>query len=211
MACRPFSEIIWLGDLNYRLASSCSDTHELLQKNDWQALLEKDHNAGGGRQPEIGKTNGGLVVLLLHGFPELWYTWRHQIVALAVNDYRAVALDFAVPVKFIVGDLDLTYNSPGVKEFIHGGGLKKYVPLLEEVIIIQGTGHFINEEKVEINRWESVSILHQFSWRFLYPTRFIVDSLATEVLGVGAKPHFEENLRAAGDERIIGCEDELDQ
>ncbi|KAK9127139.1 hypothetical protein Syun_015936 [Stephania yunnanensis] len=34
--------IIWLGDLNYRLASSCSDTHELLQKNDWQALLEKD-------------------------------------------------------------------------------------------------------------------------------------------------------------------------
>ncbi|OAY72138.1 Type I inositol polyphosphate 5-phosphatase 8 [Ananas comosus] len=35
-------KIIWLGDLNYRLAASCSDTHELLEKNDWQALLEKD-------------------------------------------------------------------------------------------------------------------------------------------------------------------------
>ncbi|KAA8516463.1 hypothetical protein F0562_016756 [Nyssa sinensis] len=35
-------KIIWLGDLNYRLASSCGDTHELLEKNDWQALLEKD-------------------------------------------------------------------------------------------------------------------------------------------------------------------------
>ncbi|KAM7531820.1 hypothetical protein LguiB_035230 [Lonicera macranthoides] len=34
--------IIWLGDLNYRLASSCGDTHELLQKKEWQALLEKD-------------------------------------------------------------------------------------------------------------------------------------------------------------------------
>ncbi|XP_038980128.1 type I inositol polyphosphate 5-phosphatase 8-like [Phoenix dactylifera] len=35
-------KIIWLGDLNYRLATSCSDTHELLQRNDWEALLEKD-------------------------------------------------------------------------------------------------------------------------------------------------------------------------
>ncbi|XP_010260068.1 PREDICTED: type I inositol polyphosphate 5-phosphatase 8-like isoform X2 [Nelumbo nucifera] len=37
-------KIIWLGDLNYRLASTCEDddTHQLLKKNDWQALLEKD-------------------------------------------------------------------------------------------------------------------------------------------------------------------------
>ncbi|XP_068644248.1 type I inositol polyphosphate 5-phosphatase 8-like [Aristolochia californica] len=35
-------KIIWLGDLNYRLASGVGDTHGLLQKNDWQALLEKD-------------------------------------------------------------------------------------------------------------------------------------------------------------------------
>ncbi|KAG8374298.1 hypothetical protein BUALT_Bualt11G0117200 [Buddleja alternifolia] len=34
--------IIWLGDLNYRLASICGDTYELLERNDWQALLEKD-------------------------------------------------------------------------------------------------------------------------------------------------------------------------
>ncbi|XP_062180848.1 type I inositol polyphosphate 5-phosphatase 8-like [Phragmites australis] len=35
-------KIIWLGDLNYRLTSSCGDTLELLERNDWQALLEKD-------------------------------------------------------------------------------------------------------------------------------------------------------------------------
>ncbi|CAK9147235.1 unnamed protein product [Ilex paraguariensis] len=35
-------KVIWLGDLNYRLASNYGDTRELLQKNDWQALLEKD-------------------------------------------------------------------------------------------------------------------------------------------------------------------------
>lgn len=35
-------KIIWLGDLNYRLSPTSDDVHELLQRNDWQALLEKD-------------------------------------------------------------------------------------------------------------------------------------------------------------------------
>ncbi|XVF76589.1 hypothetical protein PTKIN_Ptkin13bG0277900 [Pterospermum kingtungense] len=35
-------KIIWLGDLNYRLAAECADIHELVKKNDWQALLERD-------------------------------------------------------------------------------------------------------------------------------------------------------------------------
>ncbi|KAJ1690308.1 hypothetical protein LUZ63_014463 [Rhynchospora breviuscula] len=35
-------KIIWLGDLNYRLVSSSTVANELLEKNNWQALLEKD-------------------------------------------------------------------------------------------------------------------------------------------------------------------------
>ncbi|MEU3524934.1 alpha/beta hydrolase [Streptomyces sp. NPDC038707] len=35
----------------------------------------------------------GPLVLLLHGFPESWYTWRHQLPALASAGYRAVAID----------------------------------------------------------------------------------------------------------------------
>ncbi|CAI9783230.1 unnamed protein product [Fraxinus pennsylvanica] len=35
-------KVIWLGDLNYRLASVCDETYELLKSKDWQALLEKD-------------------------------------------------------------------------------------------------------------------------------------------------------------------------
>lgn len=58
-----------------------------------------------------------------------------------------------VPTKFIVGDHDMTYHAPGSKDFIHGGGLKKYVPLLEDVIVMEGVGHFIHEEKSdEINK-----------------------------------------------------------
>ncbi len=33
------------------------------------------------------------LVVLLHGFPEFWYSWRHQIVALGKAGYRVVAPD----------------------------------------------------------------------------------------------------------------------
>ncbi|MBW4664057.1 MAG: alpha/beta hydrolase [Chroococcus sp. CMT-3BRIN-NPC107] len=34
----------------------------------------------------------GALMLMLHGFPEFWYSWRHQIPAFA-TDYQVVALD----------------------------------------------------------------------------------------------------------------------
>ncbi|CAA7388855.1 unnamed protein product [Spirodela intermedia] len=52
-----------------------------------------------------------------------------------------------MPTKFIVGDLDLTYHNPGVQNFIHRGGFKKFIPLLEEVVVMKGVDHFINQEK----------------------------------------------------------------
>lgn len=35
----------------------------------------------------------GPLVLLVHGFPESWYSWRHQLPAIAAAGYRAVAID----------------------------------------------------------------------------------------------------------------------
>ncbi|XP_058084065.1 uncharacterized protein LOC131231777 isoform X2 [Magnolia sinica] len=223
----------------------------------------------------VAEKGEGPTVLLIHGFPELWYSWRHQIHALAAHGYRAVApdmrgygetdapaspasytifhvvgdlialldvlaqdqepgateADFAsmdtaklltmlianrnphplkipkdglrslpdlglplpswlskedidyyahqfdktgftgglnyyraldlswellapwtgaqvtVPVKFIIGSLDLTYNTPGCKDYIHGGGFKKDVPSLQEVVVMDEVGHFINQER----------------------------------------------------------------
>jgi pimeloyl-ACP methyl ester carboxylesterase len=33
------------------------------------------------------------VVVFLHGFPEIWYSWRHQMIALANVGFRAIAPD----------------------------------------------------------------------------------------------------------------------
>src|SRR5256885_11591938 len=35
----------------------------------------------------------GRPVILCHGFPELWYSWRHQLPALADAGYRVIAPD----------------------------------------------------------------------------------------------------------------------
>jgi hypothetical protein len=36
-----------------------------------------------------------------------------------------------------------------VKSYIHKGGLKRDVPLLEEVVVIKGAGHFIQQERAQ--------------------------------------------------------------
>ncbi|KAJ0621058.1 putative soluble epoxide hydrolase [Helianthus annuus] len=33
-------------------------------------------------------------VIFLHGFPEIWYTWRHQMIAVANAGFRAIAPDY---------------------------------------------------------------------------------------------------------------------
>ncbi len=41
----------------------------------------------------IAEMGEGPLVLLCHGWPETWYSWRHQLPALARAGYRAVAPD----------------------------------------------------------------------------------------------------------------------
>ncbi|KAL6893754.1 hypothetical protein ACP4OV_007852 [Aristida adscensionis] len=77
-----------------------------------------------------------------------------------INYYRCLDLNWElmapwtgvqvkVPTKFIVGDGDLAYHHPGVKSYIHKGGLKRDVPMLEEVVVIKGAGHFVQQERAQ--------------------------------------------------------------
>ncbi len=46
-----------------------------------------------GTRFHIVESGDGPLVLLLHGFPQFWWTWRHQLTSLAASGYRAVAAD----------------------------------------------------------------------------------------------------------------------
>ena len=82
-----------------------------------------------GIKMHVAEKGEGPVVLFLHGFPELWYSWRHQIPALSSKGYRCVAPDLRgygdtdVPASIssytgfhIVGDLVALIDSLGVDQ-----------------------------------------------------------------------------------------------
>jgi pimeloyl-ACP methyl ester carboxylesterase len=51
---------------------------------------QADVNGIGYHYAEAG---AGPLVVLLHGLPEPWYSWRHPLTALARAGYHAVAPD----------------------------------------------------------------------------------------------------------------------
>ncbi len=46
-----------------------------------------------GIRMHLAEMGAGPLVVLCHGFPESWYSWRHQLPALAAAGFRAVAPD----------------------------------------------------------------------------------------------------------------------
>jgi pimeloyl-ACP methyl ester carboxylesterase len=59
-----------------------------LLKDDWQ----EDYIQTNGINLHYVTQGQGKLMLMLHGFPEFWYSWRHQISEFG-KDYKVVALD----------------------------------------------------------------------------------------------------------------------
>lgn len=49
--------------------------------------------AANGARFHVAEAGSGPLVLLVHGWPQFWWAWRHQLTALAAAGYRAVAVD----------------------------------------------------------------------------------------------------------------------
>jgi pimeloyl-ACP methyl ester carboxylesterase len=87
----------WIGQGRVNRSALANNTEELT----WQALRQLNVAA----EARFIAVNGleihtivagpidGLLVVLLHGFPECWYTWRKQIKALVEAGYRVVVPD----------------------------------------------------------------------------------------------------------------------
>ena len=57
-------------------------------------MMKFDHHRAmaGGLLMHYVEAGTGPAVILLHGFPETWYAWRHQIAPLA-KQYRVIVPD----------------------------------------------------------------------------------------------------------------------
>ena len=80
---------------------------------------------------QVAMQGSGPLVLLCHGFPELWISWRAQLAALAKAGYRAVAPDMrgyggttapddptAYTVLHLVGDMVELVKQLGEKQAV---------------------------------------------------------------------------------------------
>jgi pimeloyl-ACP methyl ester carboxylesterase len=79
----------------------------------------------------VAEAGQGFPVLFCHGFPELWYSWRHQLRALAEAGFRAIAPDqrgygdtdapqtvSAYSIHHLVGDLTGLLDALGVDKAV---------------------------------------------------------------------------------------------
>ncbi|NJO41185.1 MAG: alpha/beta hydrolase [Cyanobacteria bacterium CRU_2_1] len=57
-----------------------------------QATWQHDYIVSNGVRLHYVTQGEGTLMLMLHGFPEFWYSWRHQIPEFA-KDHKVVALD----------------------------------------------------------------------------------------------------------------------
>lgn len=57
------------------------------------SALTHVHTASSGHRIHCVTAGEGPTVVMVHGFPESWYSWRHQLSALAQAGYRAIAID----------------------------------------------------------------------------------------------------------------------
>jgi len=77
---------------------------------------------------ELGE---GPLVVFCHGFPESWYSWRHQLPALAEAGYRAVALSMrgygkttapqnieAYSIPYLIGDVVGVVRALGAEQAV---------------------------------------------------------------------------------------------
>jgi pimeloyl-ACP methyl ester carboxylesterase len=66
-----------------------TDSSAVLVDGPW---THRDVSANGVRL-HVAEAGTGPLVLLLHGFPEFWWSWRHQLVGMADAGFRVVAPD----------------------------------------------------------------------------------------------------------------------
>src|SRR5215813_7366052 len=87
-----------------------------------------------GIRMHLAEQGAGPLVLLCHGFPESWYSWRHQLGALADAGFHAVAPDMRgygqmdrpeeidqYTLLHLVGDMVGLLDAPGVESAVIAG------------------------------------------------------------------------------------------
>jgi pimeloyl-ACP methyl ester carboxylesterase len=116
----------------------------------------------------------GPLMLMLHGFPEFWYSWRHQIPVFAQN-YKVVALDLR------------GYNESDKPQQQSAYVMSEFIKDVEGVIKGLGYDHCV----LVGHDWGGM-----IAWNFAYAHPDLLERLI--VLNIPHPAKFAEGLRTPG-------------
>jgi pimeloyl-ACP methyl ester carboxylesterase len=147
--------VVLAGALSAGLASA--------QPTDIESRVTHGYADSGGVRIHYAELGKGPLVVMMHGFPDYWYTWRHQMDALAATGYRVAAMDLrgynlsdkpagegSYDMKLLVGDVAAVIRHLGESRAIVVGhdwggaiawGLALTRPDLVERLIILNLPH----------------------------------------------------------------------
>ena len=163
----------------------------------------------------VGPKTGPLIVMV-HGFPDFWYTWRAQMEALSAEGYRCVALDLRgynlsdkpkgvenYDMRLLVGDVAAVIQAQGRGKAIvmahdWGGAIAWqvafHVPQVVEKLIIVNLPHPRGLAR-ELAHNEAQQKASEYARNFQQPdshTKLSAEGLAFWVKDAAAKKKYVE-------------------
>jgi len=115
------------------IKQSKNDTMEKTKELIDSAEITHQHIMINGIKYHYAEAGTGPLVIMLHGFPELWYSWRHQLAALGKAGYHAVAPDLRG-----FGESEVTPDVRSYSLFQHASDVKALIDHLgaKEAVVI---------------------------------------------------------------------------
>jgi pimeloyl-ACP methyl ester carboxylesterase len=129
---------------------------------DLEARVEHGYADNHGVKIHYASLGRGPLMVMIHGFPDYWYTWHHQMEALA-SDYHIVAMDLRgynlsdkprgvenYDMRLLVGDVQAVIHYAGQQKAIivghdWGGAIAwqfaRYLPAMTDKLIILNLPH----------------------------------------------------------------------
>ena len=103
---------------------------------------------------DVGPRDSDRTVILIHGFPETKFSWRHQMPALAAAGYRAVAIDCR------------GYGGSSKPDAVDAYGIENVVADLMALIEVEAMQHpvLIGHDWGSIVMW-SAAVMHPGAFR----------------------------------------------
>ncbi len=135
---------------------------EQVGDTDLEARVEHGYADNHGVKIHYVSLGKGPLMVMIHGFPDYWYTWRHQMEALAA-DYQVAAMDLRgynlsdkpkgvenYDMRLLVGDVQAVIQHAGRQKAIiaghdWGGAIAwqfaRYLPAMTDKLIILNLPH----------------------------------------------------------------------